>query len=164
MKALKTLLVFVIAILASSLALKAQEKDVAVIKEMIESKNFIFKAQSAAPQTGGTRFLTSTYDLTVNPDKVISYLPYFGRAYSAPINPSDGGIKFTSTDFRYETKKIKKGWDITIIPKDAADVQKLYLTVFDNGSASLRVNNTNRQGISFNGYVEKNKATEKKAF
>jgi hypothetical protein len=141
----------------------AQEKDPARIRTMVEAKNFVFKADYVNPQTGRSRSLTSEYDLTIKPGEVISYLPYFGRAYSAPIN-SEGGIKFTSTDFDYKLLKQKEhSWDISIKPKDASDVREMFLTVFDNGTASLRVNSTNRQAISFRGYIVAGKE-EKKAF
>jgi hypothetical protein len=83
-------------------------------------------------------------------------------AYSAPIDPSQGGIKFTSTKFEYIKQPGKKdGWDITIIPKDASDVQKLYLHVTSKGYATLQVTSTNRQPISFNGIIEENNQPKK---
>jgi hypothetical protein len=152
-----------IAITAIAFVARAQEKDPAKVRAMVESKNFVFKADYVNPQTGRTRNLTSEYDLTIKPGEVISHLPYFGRAYSAPIN-SEGGIKFTSTDFDYKLLKQKEhSWDISIKPKDAKDVQEMFLTVFDNGTASLRVNSLNRQSISFRGYIVAGKE-EKKAF
>lgn len=151
------------AIVTFSLVAVAQEKDPAKVRAMVEAKNFVFKADYVNPQTGRSRNLTSEYDLTIKPGEVISYLPYFGRAYSAPIN-SEGGIKFTSTDFDYKLLKQKEhSWDISIRPKDANDVQEMFLTVFDNGTASLRVNSLNRQSISFRGYIVAGKE-EKKAF
>jgi hypothetical protein len=151
------------AIVAISFCAGAQEKDPAKVRAMVEAKNFVFKADYVNPQTGRSRSLTSEYDLTIKPGEVISYLPYFGRAYSAPIN-SEGGIKFTSTDFNYKLLKQKEhSWDISIKPKDANDVQELFLTVFDNGTGSLRVNSLNRQSISFRGYIVAGKE-EKKAF
>jgi hypothetical protein len=141
----------------------AQDKK-AAIKNMVESQQYIFKAQFASPMTGQQRSLTSDYDVTVSKSTVTSYLPYFGRAYAAPIDPSQGGIKFTSTKFQYIQEPGKKdGWDITIIPKDASDVQKLYLHISGNGYATLQVSSINRQPISFNGYIEENKQA-KKAF
>lgn len=142
----------------------SQEEPALNVQEILETKNFIFKAETVSPARGRTRQLTTEYDVVVKPDTVICYLPYFGRAYTAPIDPSDGGIKFTSAEFDYTLEKRKKQrWDLTITPKDARDVQALYFTIFDNGRASLRVNSTNRQGISFNGYVIKGKA-EKRGF
>ena len=154
-----------LAILAAT-TIHAQKKDETAVKQMLATKNFIFKAQSVSPQVGGLRQLTSSdYDLSVTNDLITSWLPYFGRAYSAPIDPADGGIKFTSSKFEYsQSKKNKHSWDITIRPKDVSDVQALYLTVFDNGSASLRVNSISRQSISFLGYITENKNAGKKAF
>jgi len=87
------------AILAFSFMAGAQEKDPAKVKAMVESKNFVFVADYVNPQSMRSRSLTtSDYDLTIKPGEVISYLPYFGRAYSAPID-GEGGIKFTSKEF-----------------------------------------------------------------
>ncbi len=165
MKNIKQILFpLVIAMLAITTAANAQDKKPEEVKKMVESKNYIFIAQRVIPRSSSSRILTTDYDLTVTGDSVISYLPYFGRAYSAPLDPTKGGIQFTSTKFEY--KQIKDGdeWEITIRPKDAADVQELYLTIFDNGRATLAVNNTNRQSISFNGYVKEGREKEKKAF
>jgi Domain of unknown function (DUF4251) len=126
----------------------------ATIKSMIDAHKYVFKAQSASPTRGRIVQLTSDYDVAVTKDTVRSYLPYFGRAYSAPIDGKNSGIEFTSKDFEYLQKDRKKGgWDITIKPKDVNDVREMFLTIFDNGTASLRVSSNNREPISFNGYV-----------
>src|SRR3954453_6994191 len=88
------------------------------IQELINSKRYTFLAQYAQPMSGKQRTLTSEYTLTVHNDSLISYLPYFGQAYTAPMNPSDAGIEFTSTNFDYAVTPTKKGnYDITIKPK-----------------------------------------------
>jgi hypothetical protein len=87
-------------------------------------------------------------------DTVVTDLPYFGRAFVAPMNPSEGGIHFTSTQFTYTIDERKKGgWDITILPKDAKDVRQMFLTVSREGYATLRVSSNNRQNIGFSGYI-----------
>lgn len=160
---MKQFIIILMSLLPASVVL-SQEDAALNVQEILETKNFIFKAETVSPARGRTRQLTTEYDVVVKPDTVICYLPYFGRAYTAPIDPSDGGIKFTSAEFNYILEKRKKQrWDLTITPKDARDVQVLYFTIFENGRASLRVNSTNRQGISFNGYVVKGKA-EKRGF
>lgn len=141
-------------LLLVSQALRAQDKK-KKLAEKIANKEFVFKARTVTPTSGRFRQLTSEYDLRVSGDSVVCYLPYFGRAYSAPINPSEGGLKFTSVDFEYKYAPRKKGWDVTINPKDGNGVQELSMTIFENGNASLRVSSTNRQLITFNGYVEK---------
>ena len=80
------------------------------VQNAIESKHYVFKARTVMPATGGTRQLTSAYDLTVSEDSVIAFLPYFGRAYSATPGQVNQGINFTSTDFTYSVKQGKKGW------------------------------------------------------
>lgn len=163
MEKLKIFLVFFIIMFGGIPALKAQEKDAAEIQQMIDTKNFIFKAETANPQSGRTRQLTPEYDLTISRDKLICFLPYYGRAYNAPVS-SEGGIKFTSIDFTYDIKQVKKGWEITMVPKDVTDVHQMFLAAFANGKATLQVTSNNRQNISFNGYIVKGKEVEKKAF
>jgi hypothetical protein len=138
----------------TGLAQTKKEKKAAAIKNIVEARNYVFKAQTALPTAGSTRQLTSDFDLRVSKDTIISYLPYFGRAYTAPLNPAEGSLRFTSTDFQYSTTNKKKGgWDIIITPKDLQDPRQLTLSIFDNGTASVVVTSYNRQPISFNGYV-----------
>ncbi|HXB07900.1 MAG TPA: DUF4251 domain-containing protein [Puia sp.] len=130
---------------------RAQSKDT---KSLVESQNFVFKAQTAIPQSGRSRNLTSDYDLKVSKDVVVSYLPYYGQAYEAPIDPSKGGLDFSTKDFSYASVPGKKdGWTVTIKPRDYKDVQQLVLRISSEGYASLQVISTNRQAISFNGVI-----------
>jgi hypothetical protein len=123
--------------------------------QAIEAKQYIFRARTALPQTGGARQLTSSYDVTVRNDTVIAYLPYFGRAYSAAIGRTPSGIDFTSTKFTYNIKEGKKGgWSILIEPKDVEDVRQLTLNLSENGYGTLMVTSQNRQPISFTGVAE----------
>jgi hypothetical protein len=126
----------------------------AQIKNMVDSQNYVFKAQTALPMSGRMRQLTSDYDLKVSRKSLESYLPYFGRAYTAPIDPSEGGIKFISKDFDYKASEKKKGgWDILIKPRDTRDIQLLVFNISENGNAVLQVNLNNKQPITFNGYI-----------
>jgi hypothetical protein len=133
---------------------KAARKAV-FITSLVDSQHYVFIAQSASPMTGRTRQLTSDYSLKVSTDVIISDLPYYGRAYSAPVDPSQLGIQFTSKAFSYTKSSRKKGgWDIVIKLKDSHDVQQMLLTIFENGHASLQVLSNNRQAITFNGSIK----------
>ena len=124
------------------------------VEQLIQTKRYVFEARTVSPIGRPTRQLTSYYDLTISGDSVISVLPYFGRAYVAPLSAADGGIRFTSTDFDYETRPRRKGgWNIKITPKDVNTVQQMNLTVSANGQASLQVTSNNRQPISFMGVI-----------
>lgn len=110
----KVLLIFLIA-LASFKTNLGQETNAdksknenTEIQNLISSKNYVFVAQTALPIGSRAINLTTAYDLRVLGDTVVSELPYFGRAFVAPMNPSEGGIRFTSTDFNYTVKDRKK--------------------------------------------------------
>jgi ABC-type oligopeptide transport system substrate-binding subunit len=131
------------------------------ISKLINNKNYVFKANMANPSGGiQSRVLTSDYDLTVSKDTIVAYLPYFGRAYLTDYNSAtDGGIKFTSTDFSYKLIQNKKGsYEILITPKsslsDPRAVQSMRLYVSPDGYASLQVTSLNRDPISFDGVVQ----------
>jgi len=155
MKYLKSL----ISILLIANLTHAQDKPTeSDIKSLVDNKSFVFEAQSASPMRGRTVHLSPGNTLKVSADTVVSDLPYYGRAHSAPMNPSDAGIKFTSSDFTYDVKDRKKsGWDVTIKVKDGTRTHQIYLTISSNGSASVRVVSSDRDSISYNGYIQKSK-------
>ncbi|MDE3184654.1 MAG: DUF4251 domain-containing protein [Bacteroidota bacterium] len=136
---------------------KAAKLNVEDIRSMINAKQFTFVAERVNPLRGSSRILTSNYDVQVKKDTIECYLPYFGRAYQAPIDPTKGGLDFTSYKFTYNvTLNNNDEWQVYINPKDYSDVQQLYFQIFGNGTATLNVVNTNRDPISFYGYIKKN--------
>src|SRR3954464_3878449 len=154
----KTAQLFMIAITICTYGVYAQDstKDKtskeSSVKNLVDAKNYVFVAQTMLPISGGARQLASYYDLEVSKDTIVSALPYFGRAYTAPIDPSEGGISFTSTSFEYTTTPRKKGgWDVSIKPKDTKVVQQLFLAISEKGYATVQVTSNSRQSISFNG-------------
>jgi uncharacterized protein DUF4251 len=134
---------------------KAQNLTTAQVDSLINSKHYTFKAERMNPQRGGQKYLTSEYFLRVAGDSLISALPYFGRAYTAPINPEDAGYDFTSTNFNYNVVPKKKGsHQITINTKDKMNTVTFVLTVYNNGNSYLQVTSVNRQPISYTGYLK----------
>ncbi len=144
---------FLLAILISSFTGLEAQLDTAIVRQKVEAKKYTFVAQTAIPMRGRTVQLTSLYDLKITGDSVIAGLPYYGRAYSAPINPSDNGINFTSVSFDYKSTYRKKRWEISIKPKDMQSVSEMNLIIYSNGRATLQVTSNNRQPISFNGVL-----------
>jgi hypothetical protein len=137
---------------------KKQEK-AARINQKIQEQKYTFEAQYAQPLGGPQRYLNSDYDLRVTKDSVIAFLPYFGRVYmDAPYNPTDDGVKFTSTKFDYKiTPKKKGGWTITIMLYDVKRTSKLILDIYTNGSATLQASSNTRDPISFEGLIKDEK-------
>jgi hypothetical protein len=125
------------------------------VQSAIENKRFSFSVQSVVPMRGALRQDNWVgYGIGVAGDSLVADLPYFGRAFSAPLGNNGGGIRFTSTNFDYAVKNRRKGgWEITMLPKDATDLQQFVLTVSEGGNATLRALSNNRQPISYNGKV-----------
>lgn len=147
------------------------QTDKVTTQKIVHNQDFVFVATSAMPLSsqdisavlnkmnngngsGSINLTGSRYDLSIQKDSVVAFLPYYGRSYTASLNPDDAGIKFKSKDFTYQKVNRKKGgWNITIIPNDIKDHQKLTLSVSTSGYATLNVINNNRQPITFNGYL-----------
>lgn len=159
-RCLTVLLLFMVLFFNNLQAQDAKQGKQVAVEKMVAARNFVFKVQTVQPTNPSpNRQLTSDYDLRVAPDTIVSFLPYFGRAYTAPMDPTKGGIQFTSTKFEYKQELRKKGgWDITIKPQDTQDTRLMTLTVSDNGYASLQVISNNRQPISFTGYITERKS------
>ncbi|WP_421942331.1 DUF4251 domain-containing protein [Pedobacter sp.] len=173
MKPLKSILTAaLILVAAQTFAQTDKETTLRIVKD----KTYTFVANTAIPmsntdinkvlnmmpgaQGGGSINLTgSQYDVRITPDSVIAYLPYYGRAFNAPMNPSEGGIKFTSKDFTYKESKNKRGnYTIQINTKDTKqDNYNLTLSISTTGYASLTASSNNKQPIMFNGYLQEPK-------
>lgn len=127
------------------------------IDSIILAQNYQFTPTMAIPTQMRNVNLSSSFFLKVSPTEINSYLPYFGRAYSAPMNPSEGGIQFVSKDFTYKIEKKKdKSYEIVIETKDTPQRSKFYISTSDAGYTNVRVMEDNRQSISFNGNIEPN--------
>ena len=128
------------------------------MEKMLQDKNYLFKASTYSSTYAGTRQLAADeYDIQIKKDTVIVALPYFGQSFSAQTSRVGGeGIKFTTTKFDYSAVEEQKGgkWHVSIKPKDSREIQLLFLTIFTNGTAMLQVTSTNREPMTYNGYVK----------
>lgn len=132
------------------------------VNTLIEQKDIYFEANLMTPMQGRSRNLTYGYYAKISGDTLDVHLPYFGRAYSTPIDPTNMGIKLISTDFEYKVEQRKnKSFDVTIKPNKSSNPDLngivLYFNLFEGGSASLNISAPNRQPISFGGEFEANK-------
>ncbi|SRR5690606_37631812 len=124
------------------------------VQQAIADDRWIFVANQVMPQSGRSRILTTRYTMLCNKDTILSALPYFGRAYSAPIGETKSPLDFTSANFVLTKNVDKKGrWNVTIKPNDYSEVQSYIFTLFTNGSAQLNVQMKSRSPISFSGTV-----------
>lgn len=153
MKAILSLLILSFAIAGTAQA--QDDKKQSPVTKAIEDKHYTFRVRTIMPANGRTRQATTEWDFTVSGDSIISYLPYFGRAYTAPIGRTTDPLNFTSTEFSYNATRGKKGqWLIEIKPKDQSEIRSMNLNISEKGYGTLYVTHQNRQNISYSGKVE----------
>ena len=153
---MKKIILFFVAVISFA-QLHAQDST-KTIKSILDAKRYSFVPQTMIPMRGKTRQINGSFSFDVKGDSLVVYLPYMGESYSAPINSSDAGYNFTSTNYDYAVKEGKKNrYEVSIKVKDKSSGTQFYLTVFDNESASLQATSNDKQGISYNGYIKQKK-------
>ena len=123
------------------------------VKNLVDSHSFVFIPQYINPTGFRKRDLSSGFDISISKDSIISYLPYWGRGYIAPISPADVDFDFTSTKFTYTVKPDRRGWIVSVKPTDQSYLRELFFRIFDNASASLTVSSIDRSSITYDGYI-----------
>ena len=117
-----------------------KEQKERVVREIVDSGRIKIDVDRAVPMAGRSVNLTSPYSLEIHGDSILSYLPYFGRAYSAPY----GGE---------QTSKKKGSSEIKFRVKTKEDVYMFRVEVYPNGSVTINVTPVNKQAITFYGDV-----------
>jgi hypothetical protein len=136
--------------------IKAEQKALKIqqIKDLVESKTFIFRATSVIPKNEKTRSLTSEFGIEVKNDSVFSYMPYFGNTYSRDYTSfKDSPMGFIKPFESYKKTKTKSGYDVDIRVDNDHDVIDLAFHISKNGTASLTASSINRQAISYMGEI-----------
>ncbi len=154
-KSVFLLITIVFSLFACSSSKNLPENSAEVTRK-VQSKDFTIKVNYALPTRGSQIYLTSNYDLRIKNDSAFAYLPYYGVAYVAPYNSSDGGIKFSEPMYDYvltENKK-KDGWKVTFKVKTTIYEVNVYLDIYKNGSSFLTVHSFERESISFSGEMK----------
>lgn len=131
------------------------------VKEMIDGKQFTIDVNRALPMGGNSVNLTSSYSFELKGDSAISYLPYYGRAYSVPYGGGDG-LRFEKPIAEYECSYDKKGVaNIKFVTRTDDDRYRFSIQIYPGGSAYINVSPTNKQSISFLGELAPKKEEKK---
>jgi hypothetical protein len=124
------------------------------VENSIQSGRYEIAVNKANPMGGNVRHLTSDYSVRISGDSTYVFLPYFGRAYSAPLN-GEGGIKVATIMDNYKIDfKERKGYSINYIAKGTDDTYRFSITIWTNGNATIHVSCNHRQAISYLGNLE----------
>lgn len=118
----------------------------------LNNRHYQIDVNDATPDGWGRVIhLTSLYSVTVAGDTLISYLPFFGRAYSVPYG-GGSGLNFTGVISQYDETISRKGEHIIsmeVVSKE--DSYRYIISVFDNGRATVSVTPRQRSHIFFSG-------------
>lgn len=124
------------------------------VKEMLEARRYTIDVNYVYPKQMAPRHLSHGYSLRVSGDSVVSYLPFFGRAYRVPYGGGKG-LDFSAPIAAYRVAEGKKG---TVIIEMAVDTNEdsfvFFIELFGNGQASVNVSARERDGISYTGQVQ----------
>ena len=155
-------ILFILAMGLGSLSLCAQsskrasERDAkaVVVREKIESKNYVIKCDRMYPMRGQSKYVGSDYSITIKGDTVRSYLPYFGVAQSA----SYGGknvLDFDKVCTDYTCKEDKKeSLIVSFTVENENERLKYHLTIYPNGTVRVFIQPLKRDSISYSGELE----------
>lgn len=149
----------------------------AKVEALLQAGEFTFMAERAnpmgndvvnilnsLPNTSSSQMLNLDYGYTlqIKKDEVKAELPYFGRMYTANMDPSKNSYRFTSKDFTFTENDGKNGSLMyNIVTKDLSNNAQLSLQIFKSGKAYLSVSSNDRQPISYDGYIKENLVVKK---
>ncbi len=139
------------------------EEDIRIeqgVKKALDSRQYKISVDTMIPRRGTTRHFTDPYGITVDGDKFISYLPYFGVAYDVAYG---GGkvLNFEAKTDEYNRYTNRKGEEvIEIVSNNGEDVLHYEITIFSNGKASIDVRAKKRESISFWGELDPDRQPE----
>ena len=107
---LSLLLITAMGISTLSAQTKKERKELKkqVVEKLVTSGKYKIDVNRALPARGRSITLTSPYSVEIRNDSVISYLPYYGRAYSIPYGGGEG-LNFKAPITDYQLDRDKKG-------------------------------------------------------
>lgn len=154
-----TFLLFTIAILTSSCA-TSEEKAAqmtelsAYVTNALNNRDYKIAIDRMYPMRGSSRHVSYGYSVEVRNDTLISYLPYFGRAYNVPYGGGKG-LNFSAPIGSYQEFMKGNGQrHIEIGVTNDEDTYFYTIEVFDNGSSSVEVRARQRERISYSGTID----------
>ena len=115
---------------------------------------YVVDVQMMYPRSGRAVNVSSNYSLEIKGDTVVSYLPYFGRAYSIPYGGGKA-FNFSAPIISYESASDQKGKTyVRLVTDNEEDVITFQLEIFDNGQTTIDVQAREREPITYSGELE----------
>lgn len=124
------------------------------VENLLSNKTFVFNATHALPMGGSSVNLNYSYNVEIENDTIVSYLPFYGVAHYVEYGGRNSGFDFTKPIKNYAFEKNDDGYLIEFEVSNKNDYFKFNFHISDLGFASLNVTSTNRQSISFYGTID----------
>ena len=126
----------------------------ALVKSALNNREYKIAIDRMYPMRGSSRSVSFGYSVEVRNDTLISYLPYFGRAYNVPYGGGKG-LNFSAPIGSYQEYMKRNGQrHIEIGVTNEEDTYLYTIDVFDNGNSSVEVRARERERISYSGNVD----------
>ena len=130
------------------------------IDGMLAERLYNIDFDRAYPMSAPSFHLSYPYYISVIGDRVESFLPYFGRAYTVPYGGGEG-LRFAAPISEYAEKVTRKGArEITFKARTDEDLYDFILTVYPLGECNLSITPGQKQQISFSGQIDLEPAFE----
>ena len=123
------------------------------VTNALNNRDYKIAIDRMYPMRGSSRHVSFGYSVEVRNDTLVSYLPYFGRAYNVPYGGGKG-LNFTAPIGSYQEFMKRNGQrHIEIGVTNEEDTYFYTIEVFDNGNSSVEVRARQRERISYSGNV-----------
>ena len=128
------------------------EREAQLVRQGIENGDFKVDIDRMIPLRGGSRHVDN-YSVKVKDGHIVSYLPYFGRAWDLPYGGGHG-LNFEADIQENEVYREADGsYTVRLLIKTDEDTHVYTFQIFTNGNTSLLVQSKNREPINFNGSI-----------
>ncbi len=155
---LKTLLLAVVSVILTTACASKEERAAQMaertqqVEAALQKQHYKIDIQTMTPRQGGSRQVSYGFSLQVKGDTLVSYLPYFGRAYSVPYAGTGKGLNFTERIREYAVERARKGQTlIRLRVQNEEDNYLFTILVFDSGEADIDLQPRERESIRYSG-------------
>ena len=126
-------------------------KTAQAVEAALNDRHYMVEIEWMYPISGRARNVFSDFMLEVRGDTLVSYLPYFGRAYDVPYGGGKG-MNFVAPITHYHSAKSgNDATEISMIVDNDEDILQYRLKIFNNGKTDIDVESQKREAISYSG-------------
>lgn len=134
--------------------MEREARTAAQVSEALASRHYTINVLMMYPQRGRAVNLTTNYSVEVKGDSLISYLPYFGRAYNVPYGGGKG-LNFIAPITGYQTETDRKGMTrVVLTTENEEDRYQYVLEVSSSGDSYIQVQSRQRDFIRYSGRMD----------